>query len=151
MVKECNLYLFDEPISNLDEALRSRLRPKINFIPAEVKAKDEQPYLACEGLEIQLPQYEDKLRANVGKKVVVGIRPEDLLVSKSREDLQPITGMLERYEHLGNKVQLYVTYQESTLVVTAPVTVRAKVGQALTVYMDKNKVHLFDAETGLRL
>ena len=29
MVNDCRLYLFDEPLSNLDEALRSRLRPEI--------------------------------------------------------------------------------------------------------------------------
>lgn len=29
MVKECKLYLFDEPLSNLDDGLRTRLRPEL--------------------------------------------------------------------------------------------------------------------------
>ena len=214
MVKESKVYLFDEALSNLDDGLRTKLRPeilkqfhelkvpfvyvthdqvdamtlgtkvavmkdgeiqqmgkpqkiydqpasmfvagfvgspKINFIPMTVRKKEGELYLTSGILSMKLPDKEDVLRAHVDKGIVVGIRPEDLLVSKIGENLQEMECTLVRYEHLGNKVQLYVDMNGTMLTVTAPVTVRAKVGQKLTVYLNKDKVHLFDAETEMRL
>lgn len=214
MVKECKLYLFDEPLSNLDDGLRTRLRPellkqfhelkvpfvyvthdqvdamtmgtkvavmqngeiqqlgtpqeiydspasmfvagfvgspKINFMTAEVKSEKEKVFMECGDLRMELPQYEEKLLPYINKKVVIGIRPEDLLTTKTGENQQAFHCVLKRYEHLGNKVQLYADLNGSMICITAPVTVRAKVGQALKVYLDKKKVHLFDAETERRL
>ena len=125
--------------------------PKINFILAEVRKKDEELSLVCEDLHIELPQYEEKLIDYVDQKVVIGIRPEDILVMKTGENQQPFTCVLERYEHLGNKIHLFVKYGSNTLCVVAPVSVRAKVGQTLTVYLDKNKIHLFDEASQVRL
>lgn len=214
MVKECKLYLFDEPLSNLDDGLRTKLRPeilkqfhelkvpfvyvthdqvdamtmgtkvavmqggviqqmgapqeiydapanmfvagfvgspKINFLPMEVKQTEEGICLENGAWNLRLPQYEERLSSYINKKVILGIRPEDLLTSKIGENIEPLTCVLKRYEHLGNKVQLYADLNGSSICITAPVTVRAKVEQAFTVYMNKTKVHLFDAETELRI
>lgn len=214
MVKESNLYLFDEPLSNLDDRLRTKLRPeilkqfhelkvpfvfvthdqvdamtlgtkvavmqhgeiqqmgtpqeiydmpasmfvagfvgnpKINFIPMTVCKKEEGLYVQNGTFSMRLPEQEEKLVSCIDKTVVLGIRPEDLLVSRIGENLQEMECTLVRYEHLGNKIQLYVDMNGTNLCVMAPVTVRAKVGQKLTVYLNKNKVHLFDAETEMRL
>lgn len=214
MVNECKLYLFDEPLSNLDEVLRTKLRPeilrqfhelkvpfvyvthdqidamtmgtlvavmqngeiqqlgspqeiydapasmfvasfigvpKINFISAEVQAGENTPVLVNGNLKLRLPQYQDKLVQYIGKRVMMGIRPEDLLISRTREHILPLTCVLNRYEHLGNKVQLYSDFNGSILCITAPVTVKAKIGEELTVYLDKNRIHLFDIETERRI
>lgn len=214
MVKEAKVYLFDEPLSNLDEGLRTRLRPeilkqfhelqvpfvyvthdqvdamtmgtkvavmkdgeiqqlgspeeiydcpksmfvagfvgspKINFVSAEVRQENEKVCLECGDLQMEVPQCAEHLFPYINKKIVMGIRPENLLVTRTDEDQQPLTGVLVRYEHLGNKVQLYVDFYGNILCVMAPVTVRAKVGQKLVVYLEKDKIHLFDAETELRI
>jgi multiple sugar transport system ATP-binding protein len=214
MVKECKIYLMDEPLSNLDEALRARLRPeilkqfhelqvpfvyvthdqvdamtmgtkvavmkegeiqqfgtpkeiydypanvfvagfvgtpKMNFIEVHVENVDGKLQLTGENLSLYLPKVQEKLESYVGKSVIVGIRPEDLLVTKNSEYQEPLCCILEKYEHWGNRIQLFAHWGESTICITAPLTVRAKVGEKLTIYMDKEKLHLFDAETGMRL
>ena len=214
MVKESKLYLFDEPLSNLDDGLRTKLRPeikklfhdlkvpfvfvthdqvdamtlatkiavmdggviqqlgtpqeiydtpasmfvagfvgtpKINFLNMNVRKVDNEFKLVCGKLVIDLPECEGKLSSFVDKQIVLGIRPEDLMVTKTGKNLQQMEAKLVRYEHLGNKVQLYVEADGNALCVTAPVTVRAKVGQNLTIYLNKDKVHLFDAETQMRI
>lgn len=214
MVKECKLYLFDEPLSNLDDRLRTRLRPeilkqfhelkvpfvyvthdqvdamtmgtkvavmqdgaicqlgtpqeiydtpasmfvagfvgspKMNFISVEVKQREEGICLESEEVKIPVPQYEKQLSSYINRRIVLGIRPEDFHINKAAEQMFPVTCTLKRYEHLGNKVQLYAALGGETICITAPVTVRAKVEQAFTVYMDRNKLHLFDAETELRI
>ena len=67
------------------------------------------------------------------------------------ENAEKAVCVMERYEHLGSKVQLYVDFYGKSFCMTAPVTVRAKVGDTMNVYVDKDKVHLFDVETELRL
>ena len=214
MVKESKLYLFDEPLSNLDDGLRTKLRPeikklfhdlkvpfvfvthdqvdamtlatkiavmdkgevqqlgapqeiydtpasmfvagfigvpKINFLNMNVRKDKEGILLTCGNIAFTLPEHNDKLVSYVDKQIVLGIRPEDLMVTKTGHNLQQMEAVLVRYEHLGNKVQLYVEVDGNTLCVAASVTVRAKVGQKLTIYLNKDKVHLFDAETQLRI
>ena len=214
MAGECKLYLFDEPLSNLDDGLRTRLRPEIlslfhrlhvpfvyvthdqvdamtmatrvavmkdgaieqlgrpqqiydepaslfvagfigsprmNFIPASVQVQQGRASLDCGEMQLYLPQYQQALLPHDGRQVVLGVRPEDLLVSGTGRDLQPLDCTMERYEHWGGKLLLSARFGGDTLRVVAPVTVRAKVGERLELLLDKSKVHLFDAETGLRL
>lgn len=214
MVNECRLYLFDEPLSNLDEALRARLRPeilkqfhelevpfvyvthdqvdamtmgtkiavmqegeirqlgtpqeiyerpanvfvagfvgtpKMNLLTMRVVRKERTLVLADGEFTLALPQYEEKLGAYVGKEVLMGIRPEDVLTMKSKGRLCPLSCTLRRYEHLGNKIQLFTEFGENMLRIAAPVTVRAKVGERMEVYLDTEKVHLFDTGTQMRV
>ncbi len=214
MVKESKVYLFDEPLANLDDGLRTKLRPeilkqfhelqvpfvyvthdqvdamtmatkvavmengkiqqmgtpqeiydtpanmfvagfvgspKMNFIPMEVKQTEDGIRLESGDWKLELSQYEERLASYNNKKVMLGIRPEDLLTSKMNGNPESIICVLKRYEHLGNKVHLYADLNGNTICVTAPVTVRAKVDQALIVYLSKEKVHLFDIETQQRI
>lgn len=217
MVKENRVYLFDEPLSNLDDNMRTRLRPeilalfhqlkvpfvyvthdqvdamtmgtriavmdqgliqqlgtpaeiydtpanmfvasfvgtpKINFLPAAVVRQEDGLRLACGDLTLELPQYAQALAENEGRAITLGIRPEDLLTVQTRDTAPYLAAMectLTHYEHLGNKVNLFVDHQHTRLTLTAPVNVRARVGQTLTVYLDTRKVHLFDTQTQKRL
>jgi len=214
MATNSRIYLFDEPLSNLDENLRTRLRPEIlslfhqlhvpfvyvthdqvdamtmgtkiavmnqgeilqlgtpmeiydqpqalfvakfvgtpmiNTIAAEVVETEGRILLKSGAFSLELPRYADKLEQYIGKTVIVAIRPEDILTTKVGDEYQHIECRLERYEHLGNKVQLYLDFNGNELRVSAPTSIRAKVGQNVTLYMDKNKVHLFDAESEKRI
>lgn len=214
MVNDCKLYLFDEALSNLDDNLRTKLRPeilkqfhdlkvpfvyvthdqvdamtmatkiavmkdgviqqlgkpleiyekpanifvagflgepKMNFTKMDVVEEGGNLLLVCGDFMLELPEYREVLRQYIGKQVVMGIRPEDILTVRIREYMEKAVCVMERYEHLGKKVQLCIDFFGKSFWMTAPVTVRAKIGEKLTVYIDKNKVHLFDAETELRL
>ena len=214
MAGECKLYLFDEPLSNLDDGLRTRLRPeilslfhrlhvpfvyvthdqvdamtmatrvavmkngtieqlgtpqqiydqpaslfvasfvgspKINLIPAAVQVRQGRAVLDCGAFQLDLPQYQAALLPRDGQQVIAGIRPEDLLVSRTGRDLQPIRCVLDRYENLGGRLLLVGDFHGHALRVMAPLSVRAKVGESLELFLDKSKVHLFDAESQVRL
>ncbi len=214
MAGDSKIYLFDEPLSNLDENLRTRLRPEIlslfhklkvpfvyvthdqvdamtmgtkiavmnhgeiqqlgtptevydhpetlfvasfvgspaiNTIDMTVVKKEGKLLLKNKDFELELQQYETALANYPGKEVILAIRPEDILTNRQDEDCCPIECLLQRYEHLGNKVLLYLDFNGSEICISAPVSIRAKVGQNLTLYLNRNKVHLFDKETEKRL
>ncbi|MBN2239088.1 MAG: ABC transporter ATP-binding protein [Dehalococcoidales bacterium] len=216
MINECRLYLLDEPLSNLDDNLRSRLRPeilrlfhqeqapflyvthdqtdamtmgtriavmkdgviqqlgtpdqihskpanmfvagfvgtpKINFIPAEVAVDNAKPVIKIGDLRFSLSEVNSHLERYAGKQVVLGIRPEDILTSTDAASTA-VVGLeseLRRYEYLGNKVHLYVDFNGTELCIAAPSQVRARLNQAIAVFPDSCKIHLFDPETELRL
>lgn len=186
MVKPCNLYLFDEPLSNLDEVLRARLRPEIQKLFYELKVPfvyvthDQVDAMTMgtkiavmkdgEILQIGTPQeiYEKPQNTFVGgfvgtpkmnfvesekdgRRVILGIRPEDILITRNIPDLIELSVVLTRYEHLGNKIYLYVDWSGQELCLVAPVSVRAKVGERMCIYMNPGKCHYFDCETKERI
>ncbi len=215
MVMESQLYLFDEPLSNLDEELRTKLRPeilhlfhqlhvpfvyvthdqvdamtmgtkiavmnqgeiqqlaspeeiyhhpanmfvaefvgspKMNFIPVTAAISGDQKALVRYGEEeLSLPQYNEILLADKQKDCILGIRPEDIHFTPVSEHMHSICCTLTRYEHLRSQILLYADFQGISLCISAPIHVRAKVGEKMTVYLDKQKVHLFDAETQVHL
>lgn len=215
MVTESQLYLFDEPLSNLDEELRTKLRPeilrlfyqlhvpfvyvthdqvdamtmgtkiavmnhgeiqqlgspeeiyqhpanmfvaefigspKMNFIPASVSLSENQKVILHFGnTEWPLPQYHDVILSGNQTECVLGIRPEDILFSPADEFSCPITCKLNRYEHLGSHILLYADFQGTPLCISAPIHVRAKVGESMTVYFNSQKLHLFDSKTQTHL
>lgn len=216
MVKECSLYLYDESLSNLDDNLRTKLRPeilkqfhelKVPFVyvthdqvdamtmgtkiavmnqgrivqmgtpkalyerPAEqfvasfvgtpqmnlvtmrvTEDADQSTFcLTCNAVKLPLTQFGEALKAYEGKEVTVGIRPENILLHERPGETTRIDAVLQRYEHLGNKVLLYAEWEENILCVEAPVFVRGKVGQKLSLYLEHGKIHLFDKENEKRI
>lgn len=217
MVKESKVYLFDEPLSNLDDILRSRLRPEImqlfqqlkipfiyvthdqvdamtmatkiivmdkgsiqqvgppdevynlpantfvagflgtpqiNLLPFDIIREENRIHLSRGEFNIDLPEWQGALLKTKREDVILGIRPEDFLIGEylgAGESLVPLKCTLCHFEHLGNKLNLFVSFLGVDLNLTLPIDVRAKVGQELTVYMDLSKAHLFDTETGMRL
>lgn len=214
MVKAADVLLFDEPLSNLDESMRARLRPeilrqfqrlqvpfvyvthdqvdamtmgtkiavmdkgiiqhlgtpgeiydrpanmfvasfvgvpKINYLRCGVRRADGETALVCGDLSIELPRRGEDLAGYAGETVILGIRPEDLSAAPTGSDSQPIRCLLRSYEYLGSQVLLFLEREGELLRMTAPLTVRAKVGEAITIYPDRSKIHLFDPGTGTRI
>lgn len=216
MIKPCQIYLFDEPLSNLDDTLRSRLRPeilrlfhqmqapflyvthdqvdamtmgtkiavmsdgriqqlgapseiyerpvnlfvagfvgtpKMNFMTVEASVCKSGIVLNTGNLQIFLPERQICLQSYIGKSLVIGIRPEDLLTASyvHSDRLIRLEAFLQRYEHLGSKVYLFLDTGNHTLCVAASSNIRARLGQSMEIFFGPQKLHLFDPETGLRI
>ena len=85
-----------------------------------------------------------------GKEVIVGIRPEDLEDSKFVHDAREnciINALVEVIEPMGSEIYVYVDI--NGVLITARVNPRseAKVGQNIDLYVDVEKLHLFDKQT----
>ena len=208
IVREPDVFLFDEPLSNLDAALRVRMRyefarlhaelkttmiyvthdqveamtladrivvlnggrieqvgapmdlyehpanlfvagfigsPKMNLIPAEVVS------VAATGATVRtvggtvLKASVDASRAKPGDKVTLGIRPEHLGLAGADNALATTASFVET---LGHATFAYVHIEglDETLTVQLPGEVRPQAGDALSLHVDADQAHLFDAE-----
>jgi len=90
-------------------------------------------------------------RAHLGKPLVLGVRPEHFSTCDA-DDPQAIHAKVEVGEPLGAESFLHLsTANGSKLVVRLAGIVQSSIGQSLSVKPNLDEVHLFDAESELRL
>jgi sn-glycerol 3-phosphate transport system ATP-binding protein len=84
-----------------------------------------------------------------GKKLTVGIRPEHLTPSKPSE--ANLVGSVEVIEALGADTLLHVAVAGHTIIARLPAGSPAEVGEPIALVADRDRIYLFDAETGARV
>ena len=88
------------------------------------------------------------MRPYLGKDVLVGIRPEDMVVTDKSAQGQTLTARVEVVEPLGAEILLYVsTKQHESIIVRIPPHHVFKVGDSATFKPALEKIHFFDLET----
>ncbi|NQT66438.1 MAG: sn-glycerol-3-phosphate ABC transporter ATP-binding protein UgpC [Actinobacteria bacterium] len=86
----------------------------------------------------------------IGKEIVIGIRPEDLEDSDFVQNIpanSTITANVEVTEPMGAEIYVYVDIKG--VLITARVNPRSilRSGEKVTLYVDIDKIHLFDKDT----
>lgn len=130
--------------------------PPMNFLPCEpVSEKGEFKLRAVSGnAELSLPsELADRIRSKSPNYVNVGIRPIDMGYSfqPQTNGLLDIRGKVYAFEGLGEEGQLAVEIGDRVfLVVTLPF-VDCAVGDDVWITFGPDDLHLFDADTTLRI
>ena len=83
----------------------------------------------------------------VGKPIIFGIRPEHLSDQVSDPDHVPITATIEISEPMGSESIVYFKSATGSLIARVPGEHIYHPGEHLTVQLNMEKVHLFDAQT----
>ena len=91
-----------------------------------------------------------KLDSYVGKKVKMGIRPEDIddepeFMAK-HTDCQ-LDAQVDVSEMMGAEIYLYLEYKGNKMTARVAPTSKARNGDKVRVAFDPHKVHVFDVET----
>ncbi len=201
MVRDPAVFLFDEPLSNLDAQLRTQMRLEIKKLhqrvgntiifvthdqveamtmadrivimkeghiqqvgtPFDVYHKPANTFVAqfigapsmnmlegtwrnggvdlSEGLGVPLP---GRTLAD-GTRVVLGLRPDDLVVTKSDGLL---TGTVNVIEPLGADTLVYVAIDGHEVIAKASGREPPELGQTVNLIADAGEMHLFDASSG---
>jgi len=229
MVRDADLYLYDEPLSNLDAQLRHQARedilalhrekqastvyvthdqseamalgdriavmregrieqlgsgtelyekprnlfvaffigtPSINIFEVELTAQDGGIFAKCSTFNLRLPdEYKDRLPGYIGteqhpgKKVKIGIRPEDLHVPRMAPftvtDENQMQGIVNVIEPSSTGCSVYLgTMEEKSQDFVATFRVRLPatyLGKEIPLAVNLRRAHLFDAETELSI
>jgi multiple sugar transport system ATP-binding protein len=89
----------------------------------------------------------DVMRPFLGKDVLIGIRPEDLVVIDKPTAGQSVTAKVEVVEPLGSEILLYVSTTQHQIIVRIPPHFEFRVGDTAYFKPAMEKVHFFDLET----
>jgi multiple sugar transport system ATP-binding protein len=83
----------------------------------------------------------------VGKNVIFGIRPEHLSDNVKDQSHVPIASTVEIAEPMGSESLVYLKAGTGSLIARIPGEHLYHLGETLTVQLNLEKAHLFDAET----
>jgi multiple sugar transport system ATP-binding protein len=83
----------------------------------------------------------------IGKPIIFGIRPEHLSDQVSDPDHVPVSAPIEISEPMGSESIVYFKAGTGNLIARVPGVHLYHPGERLTVQLNMEKVHLFDAQT----
>ena len=216
LVRDADVFLFDEPLSNLDAKLRTELRvelkklhmqlgstmiyvthdqiealtladrvaimyagviqqlatpkeiyqrpinrfvagfvgsPAMNFVTGKLALNggDSAALVCADGLRISLKGYRFGEKPEDGRPAVVGLRPEQIHLTKMFGDAVGVPLTLALIEPMGADSLLWGSIAgESVSLRTGPDESHA-IGEKVEAFFQPSRASLFDAETGMRL
>lgn len=126
--------------------------PAMNLLRGRLQA-DGPFFIAGHDVRLPLSGARESLRDSVGTEVVAGIRPEDLrLVRSIRNSDEPaLEVVVDLVESVGNEAFLHARSGEWTLVARISPHDQPTPGSTVTLGAAPEKIHFFDAATGLRI
>ena len=135
------LHLYDHPANRFVAGFIGS--PAMNFVDGTLH--NDRTFVADAGFELAVPEGIGSGTTS-GTKVVAGVRPEHLALAPFFEGQRGIPAEIELAEPMGNEVVVYAKAGPHSLVARVdPQPVKA--GDAVTLYAQPSKLHLFDAET----
>ena len=173
IVRQPKAFLFDEPLSNLDAALRVNMRVEIMQMHKELGATmvyvthDQVEAMTMAdrivvlnkgvieqvGTPLELYNKPHSLfvagfigspRMNIMENDTIGIRPEHIVLSEKSGEWQ---GTVMLAEHLGSDTYLHVDAgRRGRLIVRAPGDFPVGPGGAIWMTPEKNRLHRFDTQ-----
>jgi multiple sugar transport system ATP-binding protein len=97
------------------------------------------------------PLYAAKAREATGRNLTFGIRPEHLedlsLLPPEQQNSSVINATVDVVENLGNELLVYLTSNGKTLQARLNPRSRVNVGNQVSLQVDTQHIHLFDADT----
>jgi multiple sugar transport system ATP-binding protein len=126
--------------------------PPMNFVPAVLK--DSGATVAASGFALPVPQgLRGTTASRDGKKVVLGIRPENLrgVDHAAQGESVRIPGKVEFVEPLGHEVIVHVRVGEDLLVAKLAPHRAPEMDDPIELAVDLSALHLFDAQSEERL
>lgn len=203
IVRDPALFLFDEPLSNLDAKLRVEMRTQIKALHQRLRVTTiyvthdqieamtmadrvvvmrageieqqgapldlyDQPanafvagFLGSPAMNflngyirnsaVELPDGTQLLlpaaaAAHAGRRVKLGVRPEDIEIGREGP-----TAIVEVVEPTGPDTQILARLGSSNFTILLRRRAAVKPGESIQLSIDPSRIHLFDAESGLRL
>src|ERR1700756_1174081 len=123
--------------------------PAMNFARVTVDEANGSLFAGNSGLRIKLPDdTAQRLRAHVGREVVLGVRPEDLSDATSADPSYPsFDAVIEVVEQLGSETLLDMKVGDGMMVASVEPSAQVKVRDRLRVAMRPSKLHVFAAQS----
>ncbi|WP_375739872.1 ABC transporter ATP-binding protein [Pseudomonas boanensis] len=126
--------------------------PPMNFIPLRLQRRDGRLFGLLDSAdghcELPLGEVEDELD---GREVILGVRPEQILVAQGTAGLPGIRAEVQVLEPTGPDTLAFVEINQTKVCCRLAPDAAPRVGETLELQFAPDKVLLFDAQSGERL
>jgi multiple sugar transport system ATP-binding protein len=117
--------------------------PAMNMIKGKLDPDNAQVFVAVDGTRLPLPK---GFPASKGRNLVYGLRPEYIRLDGTGHQAKVVV-----IEPTGYETQIVVNFGGSEITCVFRERVDVRPGEAISIAIDPQFVHLFDEETGMRL
>ena len=122
--------------------------PAMNFMTVRITEEGGKFYAEEANYRLHITgKQADIARDYVGKELILGIRPEDLVYNPEAKDGECVKASVEVVEPLGAETHLFLNTGAHQFVARVNPTVHPEIGAEARFVMTMNKVILFDPET----
>ena len=146
------LNLYHKPANNFVAGFIGS--PAMNFVDGVIEENEDGIiFIFGNSKHVVLPkEMGEKVKSHIGKKVILGIRPENIgnkVTHPEGEKINFLKGQVSVVEHMGNEEFIYFTIDgcEFTSRIEARKTDNVKYGEEGEFYFNIKRAHIFDAET----
>ncbi|MFH1318963.1 MAG: sn-glycerol-3-phosphate ABC transporter ATP-binding protein UgpC [Candidatus Omnitrophota bacterium] len=125
--------------------------PSMNFIKGTIIKKDGSLYFDEGNFKVKiLEEMNQKLESYIGKKIIFGIRPENiydkLFASHATPD-NTLAVLCDVIETMGSQNHLYLSTGAHTMIAVVDASNKPAIGGMVEIVFDMKKVHFFDPST----
>ena len=125
--------------------------PPMNFIEGRILRRNGRAFFEEGPCRVKVPdEVVKKMTVYEGKKVVFGIRPEDIYDKLFVQYAPPentVTATVEVVEPIGSEVYLHLLLGSHPITARVGGHERPRAGQDMDIVFDMTKVHFFDPDT----
>lgn len=129
--------------------------PQMNFIDATIITCSGELCALVDDITVPLPlrmQENENVKKYVGKPIVYGIRCEDMHINSNyalENKQNEITLKADLAEMMGSEVYIYSSINDKEIIAKVRSDTNISSGDSVKLYIDTEKVHLFDPESEL--
>ncbi|MDB5027535.1 MAG: sugar transporter ATP-binding protein [Candidatus Eremiobacteraeota bacterium] len=121
--------------------------PTMSFLPCKIEAEGDELYARGTSFKVRIPNERRAVFAGAkSNSVVLGVRPED--VSLNANGAGTIPAIVDVVEPLGSEQVLYFNCDGTTVTARASAEATVASGDAISLGINANRMHLFDTLTG---
>jgi len=126
--------------------------PSMNFFSGSITGDVNEMYVDSGAMRLRLPKrHAEQIGAkNIGKKVVFGIRPEDInhpQYKSSGINEQQVDATVDVTELMGNEIIVYLQAGDQSFVARVDPRADMRPGDKIKMVFNVDRVHIFDQET----
>lgn len=145
------LSLYNKPVNQFVAGFIGS--PAMNFLTGKILEKNDLIFTSNNSelkFNFSLEQ-KNYLKDYIGQEVLTGIRPEDISIENTTGNSIELECTLDVIEPMGNETFIYFEVGKVQFIARVKPLSNLKVGGKIKLYIDPEKVYLFDTKTGNHL
>ena len=145
------LNLYNKPVNQFVAGFIGS--PAMNFLSGTILEKNGLMFISndSEFKSHFSAEQKDYLKSYLGQEITIGVRPEDISVDNSAGKSIELESTLDVIEPMGNETFIYFEIEKIQFIARIRPLQNLKTGEKVKLFIEPNKVYLFDRKTGINI
>jgi multiple sugar transport system ATP-binding protein len=139
------IFLYENPVNMFVAGFIGNYA--MNFIDCTIIEKNGNVFLDAGEFIYNISEYRELLEKFINSEVILGIRPEHISISKTRQSEDSIEAKVYLVEPTRPEMLLSVKIGGKTLKVVATEDFYPEIGKRVWLFFDKKKIHVFNKKS----